>query len=156
MGRPKGTVSLTPRKIKLICGHIANGLFFNQACRLSAVSVFTATQWLRYAKDDPDNYPLCVKLVAAIEEAEAEFERKHLANINFKSREDWKASAWALERKWPERYGRNRLELVGENGGAVKVEQAAQVVLYIPDNGRDGPAEPCTTPTMPLTETSAE
>lgn len=141
MPRKKGSVKLTRAKIDQICKHIANGNFFEQSLALSAVPRGTGYQWLHLGKTDAETYPLCAEFVAAKIEAEAQFEAKHLANINIKSRDDWKASAWALERKWPERYGRNRLEIVGDKGGAVKVEETAKVILYLPDNGRDTKSE---------------
>lgn len=71
------------------------------------------------------------------EQAEAGFEQHHIANINQHSIETWQASAWMLERKFPERYGRQRLEITGADGGAVKLDSTAKVVLYLPENGRD-------------------
>ena len=49
----------------------------------------------------------------------------------------WQAAAWKLERRYPETYGRRRHEVTGSDGGPVQPEQAARVVFYVPDNGRD-------------------
>jgi len=34
---------------------------------------------------------------------------------------NWNAAAWLLERKFPEEFGRHRLEITGENGAQIQV-----------------------------------
>jgi hypothetical protein len=64
---------------------------------------------------------------------------------------DWHADAWMLERLYPERWGKNRLELTGANGGPVEVaitdglddEKRAAALAALLDRVRartDGPA----------------
>jgi len=48
-------------------------------------------------------------------EAEAKHEITHLENIRTAGKKEWRASAWALERRYPERYGaRKQQELTGK------------------------------------------
>jgi transposase len=54
-----------------------------------------------------------------------------------KSRREWQAAAWMLERSHPERWGRrDRMELSGPGGEALK-----PAVIYLPSNGRELPVE---------------
>ena len=34
----------------------------------------------------------------------------------------WQAAAWLLERRWPEKFGRQRHEITGADGGPVEVQ----------------------------------
>ena len=47
---------------------------------------------------------------------------------------NWQAAAWKLERRYPEVYGRQRIEHTGADGGAI--ETKATVTIVLPHNGR--------------------
>lgn len=79
-----------------VLNHVKNGLLIKQACCAAGVGERTFRTWRK--QDRP--------LSAALKKAGAEFERVHVGNIARHSMGDWKASAWLLERKFPERYAR--------------------------------------------------
>ena len=66
----------------------------------------------------------------ALKKALNEWELRALAKIV--GAKDWQASAWLLERRKAEVYGRRRIEVTGPGGGPVQ----ASVVVNIPHNGR--------------------
>jgi len=69
----------------------------------------------------------------ALKRAMAECEVRDLGRIEKAAGAGvWQAAAWRLERRYPERWGRRRVELTGANGGPME----GRVVVTLPDNGR--------------------
>jgi hypothetical protein len=103
---------------------VRGGNYLETAARYAGLSYSTLRRWILKA-DDPDAPPEYVEFKEALEKARADAEVASLAKIQKAAGEGaWQASAWYLERSWPERWGRrdtNRVELVGEGGGPVKV-----------------------------------
>jgi hypothetical protein len=55
--------------------------------------------------------------------AEAEAEMNALDSIQAAARDDWKAAAWYMERRFPQRWGKvNQHELTGAGGGALVID----------------------------------
>ncbi len=76
---------------------ILRGLTEEQACELVGVSYDTYSKWLV-------NYPLFKEFIRRVK-SQVEFEAlKHVQDAM--SGGTWSASAWFLERKWPQRYGK--------------------------------------------------
>lgn len=94
----------------VVLNYVRSGLFIKQACLAAGISERTWREWK--AKDPP--------LSAALKKAEAEFERTHIQNITTHAAKDWKASAWMMERKFPERYAKREAP-------EVKVRQSVEV-----------------------------
>lgn len=103
---------------------VRGGNYLETAARYAGISYMTLRRWVLKA-DDPDAPPEYVEFRDALEKARADAEVASLAKIQKASSEGaWQAAAWYLERSWPDRWGRrdtNRVELVGEGGGPVKV-----------------------------------
>ena len=98
----------------------------------------------------------------ALERAEAEFERTHLQRIGSgdpdvetRVRErngeeierititrppDWRRSAWLLERRWPERYGRRHVKVDTELKAEPQDRRPFEIIIVDPVRGR-GPGE---------------
>jgi len=128
---------LTKLLIEQLATYIENGNFAQDACKLADVSEAGYYKWLATGRailegeiEKTRANALTVELVEAIKHADAKFKAYHLSNINRASRTTWQASAWMLERRFPEEYGRR-----AEN--SVKVETEGAVTIYIPDNSRD-------------------
>lgn len=71
-----------------------------------------------------------------VKEAEKCFLTRNLKVIEAATADTWTAAAWLLERRFPDEYGRNRIEITGsKDAEPIQVESA--VKIYLPDNGRD-------------------
>lgn len=101
MARPS---KYTPEREAKIVEALAAGNTRKTACRLVGVDLHTLARWIdRYAT-----------FATAIEKAEAEAEASHVANIKAAAASgSWTASAWWLERRRNEDWGKkDRLEIV--------------------------------------------
>ncbi len=141
----KRPTRLTKLLIEQLATYIENGNFAQDACKLADVSESGFYKWLATGRAILDGEiektranALTVELVEAIKHADAKFKAYHLSNINRASRATWQASAWMLERRFPDEYGRR-----GEN--AVKIESEGAVTIYIPDNSREEDGDTLTT-----------
>jgi hypothetical protein len=100
MGRP---TKRTPEREQRRLNALAAGNTRKAACHFAGIGVQTLDDWQRRFGD----------LREAIEKAEADAEVRHVANIA-KAAQDgtWQASAWWLERRRPDDFGRReRIEL---------------------------------------------
>ncbi len=133
----KRPTRLTKQIIEQLATYIENGNFAMDACKLVGVSESGYYKWLATGKAVLDgkikmtkSNALCVELVEAIKHADAKFKAYHIANINKASKTTWQASAWMLERRFPESYGRRA-------DTTVKVDAEGGVTIYIPENNRE-------------------
>lgn len=101
----------------VVLNYVRNGLPIAQACLAAGVSARTFREWKKVSPP----------LSAALKKAESEFELKHIQNINVHASESWQASAWILERKFPERYAKRVINVepkqVDSSGILVKVPE---------------------------------
>jgi transposase len=121
-GRPD---KLTAARQERVVAAVRAGAHREQAAQAAGVSRSTLQAWLQRgeAADAPTRFQ---KFAQALREAEAEFELEGLAVISRAAEGgDWRAMAWKLERRHPERWGRQtRHEVTGPDGGPVEVEGA--------------------------------
>lgn len=103
---------------------VRGGNYLATASAYAGISYQTLRRWVLKA-DDPNAPPEYVEFKEALEKARADGEVAALAKIQRAASDGaWQAAAWYLERSRPEQWGRretNRVELVGESGGPVKV-----------------------------------
>lgn len=85
----------------IIISYVKSGLTIECACRAAGVAASTFRNWRRADKS----------LSNALKKAEADFERVHIQNVSIFGERDWKASAWLLERKFPERYAKRVINI---------------------------------------------
>ena len=114
-GRP---TDLTPEVQKKICDFLRLGNYRETAARAAGVHERTVRTWLKWGLEKKK--PIYEQFLEACEKAEAEAEAMGLGVIARAAQAgDWKAMAWRLERKHPERWGLKRsMELSGKAGGA--------------------------------------
>lgn len=121
----------------MIAGAIAAGNYQETACGLAGISVSTLHNWLergRKGGNRKTERPY-VEFLEAIKKAEAAAEASRIKLITNAAIEDWKAAAWYLERRFPDRWGRRervqadvthaggvKHEHSGPEGGAIEVE----------------------------------
>lgn len=120
-GRP---TKRTPELEEVILRAIAAGLRPGVAAEVGGVDRTTFERW---RKADAD-------FAQTIESAEATFEMHNLQRITRASSRTWKAAAWILERRFPERWGAKLA--IGGTGEPVKVH----VVRDAPGNAEDDEA----------------
>ena len=82
---------------------IGQGLPNKKACEACGIDESTFYRWLREGEKE-SKANLKNQLNQSIKKASANFELTHLTNIKKFSNEDWKASAWLLERRNPNEY----------------------------------------------------
>jgi hypothetical protein len=66
-----------------------------------------------------------------VSQAESMLEIKHLRNIDAAAKDAryWRAAAWALERKFPDRWGQRRAHALSSEQVGQALEQFAQLVI---------------------------
>jgi transposase len=75
----------------------------------------TLQRWLERGRRGGARNARQVAVLEAVERARAEAEVSLVATMQRQARTSWRAAAWILERRWPERWGRERA-LGPENG----------------------------------------
>jgi hypothetical protein len=131
-GRPtKLTDELQGKIIEAIRG----GCYIETAVAYAGINKDTFYAWLRRGAAELDRangngrnrvriaeQPY-IEFSDAVIQAQAETEMIDIVRIGLAGREDWKAAAWRLARKFPERWGRrDALELTGPNKGPIELE----------------------------------
>ncbi len=105
MSRPeKISAELTER----ICDDICRGYTYDQAAQRNGISPSTFYRWMLLGRNDsaPDLYKCLVKDVSEasdFSEAEALQLIRNAAVIN----RDWKAAAWTLSHRYPDKYSKS-------------------------------------------------
>lgn len=115
VGQPTKFTKETREKI---LAFVRIGNYVGTACQAAGITTSTLHNWRKLAEaDELPEYILFFEQLAA---AEAFAEAEHVANIALMSKESWTASAWYLERKHNDRWGKkDKTELTGANGGPI-------------------------------------
>ena len=112
-GRP---IKINETLIEEICDLIAEGHTFAEAARFRRVSQSTFFRWMAIGKQE-DAAPIYKELVMRVSEAAefSELEALQAIRASAIKKNDSKAAMWLLERRFPEKYGRDRVT-AKENG----------------------------------------
>lgn len=102
-------------KIGRLVDLLLQGGFRDQCAQAAGLTSRSVRYWMERAKDTDPRYAAVADLILI---AEAVGEQRHIANIVKHSGKEWTASAWMLERKNPDRWGR-RVEADTEKGVTV-------------------------------------
>lgn len=125
-GRPE---MITPEMVEAICGFLRDGLHRQVAAEAAGVSSATLRRWLTIGKKSISHSRRTAKealhreLYRGVRKAEGQAESVWVLRVAKASEADWKAAAWLLARKMPERWAeqsRRQVELTGANGGPVR------------------------------------
>lgn len=123
---PKGRKTrLTAELQEKICSHLRAGLTIETTAAIVGIGVQTFREWVARGLGTDINRsktPLHAAFAAAIQKARAEGEAYHVLNIRAKAADNWQASAWYLERVYPQKYAR-RVEVTGSEGGPIETRQ---------------------------------
>ena len=98
---------ITYELIDAICEDIAQGYSYDQAAQRNNIAASTFFRWMRLGKS-ADSEQIYKDLVARVTEASefSEAEAIQLVRSAAIVNRNWKASAWFLERRFPDKYGR--------------------------------------------------
>lgn len=129
MGRP---TKLTPEIHRAIVTALEAGNYQDASAAYAGVSAAAFYRWMERGREERARIEtgekprkaevVFVEFCEAVESARAKAEVRHVANIA-KSANDgvWQASAWYLERSYPQKWGRlNRTEISGPDGGPIE------------------------------------
>lgn len=113
--------TLTPGVIALVKIHFPTCMWQETFCNLIGVPRRTFSHWLRRGlkehteresgKEPGEEELLYIALYESVLAARAEYESKNIAAIQAATSESWQAAAWLLERRYPERWSRDRAEI---------------------------------------------
>jgi len=97
----------SPERQTKICAALANGMYVKQAAQMGGIQVSTFHAWCQSGREGVEPY---VGFLEATTLARVAAEARALQNIQTAANSgQWTASAWILERRFPERWGRSRL-----------------------------------------------
>lgn len=118
-GRP---TKLTDDVQERILKAVQTGNWLETASAFAGVDASTVRRWVAKGEAEDAEEPYR-SFCAAIKQARAEAEIRSVTLIQ-KAAQDgtWQAAAWYLERSYPDRWGRHRLEITGANSQPVRVE----------------------------------
>jgi transposase-like protein len=104
VGRP---TKLTPEIQERIVELLKAGNYVETACAVVGIGRTTYYDWMKKAEESTraNKY---TRFHDAVRQAKAWSEARLVAMINKHAEKIWQAAAWMLERKYPERWGRNR------------------------------------------------
>lgn len=128
LGRP---TRLTKELTSKIAKHVEDWLPFEQACLLCDIPERYFYRWKEYGERDEkaEKTSLFTDFCQEIKKAEAKAEEAALKSIRI-GENNWQAKAWLLERRHHDRYGRRIVnEMVGKDGGAIRVEEQRREVV---------------------------
>ena len=111
IGRPP---KLTAEMIEQYCDLLIQGQTISRAAVLTGISESTIYRWLALGKRDGAE-PIYIELVERVTEATecSEFELIQRIRKAGDKPENWRATAWMLERRFPEKYGKKSSDQSG-------------------------------------------
>lgn len=105
---------LTPEIERKLTSAIAAGNYHEVACSLAGISPATFYNWMK--KGEQAKSGQFLEFLEAIKKAEAIAEAKRIQMITEASETNWQAAAWYLERRYPDRWGKQSKHDVNMNG----------------------------------------
>lgn len=121
-GRPSLIDDARVREI--IISAISLGSSYKAACDYAGISYHTFTNWMRKGRADVENgkNTKFAQFFHDIKKAESDaYMRALSAIVEAYTGGTWQAAAWYLERRYPEEFGKRRLEISGLDGGSISV-----------------------------------
>lgn len=114
---------LTKELCDEICTYIEMGNYINRSCEAVGISPSTYNNWKKKGRKGIEPY---ATFLERIEKVEAKAEINHLGLIHDVAESgNWLASAWILERRYPNRFGkRERMELQTDNDFKLEISTA--------------------------------
>mgnify|MGYP002626333149 CR=1 FL=1 len=116
-----GKSKLTKTRCEFICANLRKGNYLTTCARACGVSVSTLNNWKKRGRKGEEPYKTFLEKV---DEAEAEGELRSMGIIDdVASTGNWLASAWKLERKYPQRFGKKeRMEIGSDEDFKIEIQ----------------------------------
>lgn len=135
-GRPS---KATPKRMQEVIKGITAGLPYDTSCALAGIHYTTFNNWMKAGESAVSGK--FFKFFEDVKKAEAIAESVHIAEIKkaaagrkadttkgLEAKEGiWQASAWLLERRYPQKWGKKeqvKQEITGPDGGPIKIKTA--------------------------------
>jgi hypothetical protein len=125
MARP---TKLTKEMQEKICDLIRRGNYLSTASKQAGVDRNTVRKWLDRGKASKKG--MYFEFRCAVDAAIAYAEVNDVEMIRKAAAIDWRAAAWRLKHRYPQRWGKTRHEVTGKDGGPVSVENKRSVDDY--------------------------
>lgn len=126
-GRPsKLTEELKANLTKVI----AAGNYYQAACDYVGISYSIFREWI--VKGEQAKSGKYFDFSEAVKKAEAQAEIRMVQEWQKQMPENWQAIATFMERRYPDRWGRqdkSKLELTGKDGGAIKIDSPREDII---------------------------
>lgn len=137
-GRPS---KISPELTAKICDMLRAGNYIETAAAYAGINKTTLYDWMKRGAREMERVELAgkgakirkkeqpyVDFSNAVTKALAEAEVRDLIIISNAAKTDWKAAAWKLERRTPDKWGRKErldanLQHSGKDGGPIQTEQ---------------------------------
>jgi transposase len=119
-GRGQPT-KLTPERQQKFIDALSAGNYLEVAAHYAGISHTTFYRWMEQGKEQSSGqyHEFC----AAVKKAQIDSEVARVARITqAASQGTWTADAWYLERRYPERWGKQVHEITGRDGGPMTHE----------------------------------
>lgn len=127
-GRP---TLCTPELIKLVAKGIGDGLSNVDACAMADITQTTFYEWLQRSGAGESPF---TEFSEAIKKAQVKAKQEHLKNIKRAGKVTWQASAWTLERKYPEEFGQ-KVQHQGDAEKPLVIRVIRDSPKTLPDTG---------------------
>lgn len=111
LGRVGRKTLLTPQLADQLVAMLRAGNYVTVATRAVGISRRTFAEWMQRGRSDKSADAEFASFRRRVEQARAEAEVRHVAQIAQASADSWQAAAWLLERQHPERWGRVSVRL---------------------------------------------
>lgn len=130
---PKETFLITREDVrKDILAAVGNGLSIKSACDYAGINESTFYVWQNKCQEDLDKGKkdsVYVDFFKSLKKARIAFKHANLKNIQNAAKKHWQASAWILERTFPEEYGSK--QIVNNNDEINKVEKLLEKIEVV-------------------------
>ena len=110
---------------------IREGNYASTASEAVGIGESTHYRWMKQGEEGIEPYR---GYWEAIKKAEAQAEMSAVQNIQTHSADNWTASAWYLERKFPDRWGRKdklTQEISGKDGKPIEIDSKSLVLAML-------------------------
>lgn len=115
---------LTKERCEKICDGVLKGNYITTVCRSVGITNATYNNWKKKGKEGIEPYKTFYEKVTECE-AKAEMDILNVIYTNAIDQGNWLSSAWILERKYPQRFGkREQMALQTDNDFKLEISTA--------------------------------